>query len=44
MDFNAFLSTLPIMVQGIIGIFFVTGIIMLFIFFLNKISGLWSKK
>ncbi|MEG0229840.1 MAG: hypothetical protein RR549_04305 [Oscillospiraceae bacterium] len=37
-DFQRFLSTLPIMLNGMLGIFIVTGIIILVMLVLNKIT------
>ncbi|MEG0570307.1 MAG: hypothetical protein RR497_01540 [Oscillospiraceae bacterium] len=43
-DVQLFLQTLPIMLQGMIGIFFVTGLIILVIFLLNKFTNKSPKK
>ena len=43
-DFNAFLNSLPIMAMGMLGIFAVTGVIILVVVLLNKLtSGKKSK-
>lgn len=39
-----FLQTLPIMLKGMVGIFAVTGVIILGIFLLNKLSSVSLKK
>lgn len=39
-----FLETLPIMAKGLIGIFAVTGVIILSIFLLNKLTAPRKKK
>ena len=38
MNYNAFLSTLPIMAKGMAGIFIVTAVIIVSVYILNKIS------
>ncbi len=38
MNINAFLSTLPIIGKGMLGIFIVTAVIVFVIFLLNKLS------
>ena len=38
MNINAFLSTLPIIGKGMLGIFIVTAVIVFVIFLLNKMS------
>lgn len=38
-SFDAFVDTLPIMGKGMLGIFVVTGIIVLAMIVLNKLSG-----
>ncbi len=37
MNFDAFVSTLPIMAKGMAGIFIVTGVIILAMYVLNKL-------
>lgn len=39
-----FLETLPIMLKGMVGIFAVTGVIILGIYLLNKLSAVSLKK
>ncbi len=39
MNFNVFLSTLPIMGKGMIGIFIVTAVIIVIMMMLNKFTG-----
>lgn len=39
-----FLQTLPIMLKGMVGIFAVTGVIILGIYLLNKLSAVSLKK
>ena len=39
-----FLQTLPIMLKGMVGIFAVTGVIILGIYLLNKLSAFNFKK
>lgn len=39
-----FLQTLPIMLKGMVGIFAVTGVIILGIYLLNKLSAVNLKK
>lgn len=39
MNYEAFLSTLPIMIKGMAGIFIVTGIIVLSMYILNYLCG-----
>lgn len=39
-----FLQTLPIMLKGMVGIFAVTGVIILGIYLLNKLSAVNFKK
>ena len=43
-DFNAFLGTLPIMLKGMIGIFAVTGVTILSMFLLRKLSEAIARK
>lgn len=38
-DIEAFLSTLPVMGKGMLGIFLVTGIIILSMYILSKLTG-----
>lgn len=38
-DFEQFLQTLPIMAKGMLGIFIVTGVIILTIYLLNKFTA-----
>ncbi|MEG1523807.1 MAG: hypothetical protein RRZ24_04400 [Clostridia bacterium] len=44
MNIEQFLFTLPVMAKGMLGIFLVTGIIMLCIGLLNWLTGLKPKK
>lgn len=39
LNFDALLKTLPIMGKGMAGIFIVTGVIILCVFLLNKLSA-----
>lgn len=39
MDFNAVMQTLPIAAAGMLGVFAVIAVIMLFIIILNKLIG-----
>lgn len=43
-DFNAMLDTLPIMGMGMLGIFLVTGVIILTIVLLNRLTALRKQK
>lgn len=43
MNYNAFLSTLPIMAKGMAGIFVVTAVIIAAVYILNKISETIDK-
>ena len=43
MNYNAFLSTLPIMAKGMAGIFIVTAVIIVSVYVLNKISEQFDK-
>jgi len=43
-DFNAFVGTLPIMLKGMIGIFVVTGVIILSMILLRKLSEAIERK
>lgn len=43
-DFNAMLDTLPIMGKGMLGIFLVTGVIILTIALLNRLTSPHRKK
>ena len=44
MNFNGFLETLPIMGKGMLGIFIVTGVIILCVYALNAIFSPKNKK
>ena len=44
MNIDAFLQTLPIMGKGMLGIFLVTGVIILLMTILNKISDDKTEK
>lgn len=44
MNFDAFLNTLPIMAKGMAGIFIVTGVIILSMILLTKISAVRNRK
>ncbi len=44
MNFDAFLNTLPIMAKGMAGIFIVTGVIILSMILLTKISAARNRK
>ncbi len=39
MNFNVFLSTMPIMGKGMLGIFIVTAVIIVIMMMLNKFTG-----
>ncbi len=39
LDFEAFLSTLPIMLKGMAGIFLVTAVIIVIMYLLNHFAG-----
>ncbi len=43
-DFNAMLDTLPIMGMGMLGIFLVTGVIILTIVLLNRLTAPRKQK
>ncbi len=43
-DFDALLETLPIMGMGMLGIFIVTGVIILIVMLLNKLTSDSDKK
>ena len=44
MNYEAFLQTLPIMAKGMAGIFLVTGVIVLCVLVLGRISGKSDNK
>lgn len=43
MNYDVFLSTLPIMAKGMAGIFIVTAVIIASVYVLNKISQMFDK-
>ena len=43
-DVQALLTTLPIMLKGMIGIFIVIGVVWIFIVLLNKITAAIAEK